>query len=250
MKFKFPKKMIIFRYKKIDFYLLLLLFLSIFAIIDIRLRLVEIPELFHGASVFETDIYNISIAYIASFIFYVLIEFIPQYLKRKKFAFYINRQIKEIFDVSADVVDAIVVNSSLNKSNYLPSNAELENMLEEVGTGNSSNRGKITQQGIIYDSVWQVIMECPPRVLYSIDRLSLRTPDFDEDLDALLMEIEECKFFIVLRQLGVNFEYNNITILSGAFNDYLDLLNKLSDYSNLKYGSVKFEKMFSCNGRT
>lgn len=234
------------RYNALNFSLVSLLLLSLFTIVDIRLRLIEIPELFNRGSLFEADIYNVSIAYIASFIFYVLVEYIPALKKRKKFRFYVNNQVREILDVSADVVDAIVKNSTIDRTNYLPTKNELEKIYDDVKTTDKSNRAFFTSEGGMQKfSVWEVIMQCPPKVIYIINRISIRTPEFDENLDALLMKLEECSFFAILDQVGINFKSSNLKVLSKIFNEYLDILIELSDYTNRKYGSTKLDKMFN-----
>jgi len=77
--------------------------MSVLVIVCSDLWWVELPELFNGGSELLTSMYNVSLGYFVSYIFYVLVVHLPEYKKKQHINSVITPVVKRIIESHAKV---------------------------------------------------------------------------------------------------------------------------------------------------
>lgn len=239
-------KKVYYNYLEIDWIILAILLTSIFSIIDIKLRFLVIPELFKNGSLFENDIYNLSIAYLASFVFYYLVVFLPGKRNRRLFHTYVSKQIDHLLRNTTWIVSSFIKNDNPKKYPYqLPDDENLKKLIAKSKPNDSGHRGYTQPNGqFVQITLWQTIVNNKFEVMSTIDRLSIRAPQFDNTLTNLLMEIEECTLFYSIDQNQTHYSGSSLKLLADYFIEYYSLLRKISNYTANRYGSKSWDDMF------
>lgn len=245
MKNKFKK--FYYNYLEINWLILALFLLSLFAIIDIKLRIIVFPELFDNGSSFENEIYNLSLAYLASFIFYYIVVFLQEKKNRRLFHAYVSKQIDDILRSTTWIVSSFIKNDNPNKYPYqLPEKKELKRLIEKSKPNDDGHRGYLLPDKQFQQiSIWQTIVNNKNEVVNTIDKLSIRAPQFDYRLTNMLMEIEECTLFYVIEQNGTHHFGKDLKVEADLIIKYYNLLNKISSYTKDRYGSKSWDDMFT-----
>lgn len=236
-----------YNYLEINWLIIALLLLSIFGIIDIKLRIIVFPELFKNASSFENEIYNLSLAYLASFIFYYMVVFLPEKKNRRLFHAYVSKQIDDILRSTTWIVSSFIKNDNPDKYPYqLPEKKELKRLIEKSKPNDEGHMSYLLPnrqpQRI---PIWQTIVDNKNEVIATINKLSIRAPQFDYRLTNMLMEIEECTLFYFIEQNGPHHIGKDLKIEAHLIIEYYSLLKKISSYTKDRYGSKSWDDMFT-----
>lgn len=220
--------------------------MALFAMLDIKLRFILFPDFFGVAHIFEIDIYNLATAFIASFVFYYLVVFIPEKQKQLLYQDYVRNKINEIFRDSSWLVSQFQYNDDSKKDQFRSYDYdELKKIIDKINPGEVGSLIINTTQGNYRLTIWENICNTKNVVMNNINMLSVRTPSFDPNLTKYLMEIEDCALFRVIHQAGMINHCANLDFISVYFIDYLKLLSKMGKYANKKYGAFLFENMFN-----
>lgn len=112
--------------KQIDKVLLHILLISVLSVIIMDIWLKTIPAPIKVLYSIGVLYYNVCLAYVASFVFYIVTVFLPWQRKRLSVYRYLNNKISLIYNMEMDLMNAIVNGSILRSSNASDGIRELE----------------------------------------------------------------------------------------------------------------------------
>jgi len=236
-----------YKYLDVKWYLFILLLLSIFIIVDIRLEFFHVSKIFPEVHLFKfkNDFYNISMAYITSFIFYYLVVFLGDKNRNEMYKMYVREQINDIFRNTSWVISDFLKNNSKD-GNQLPAYDELKKLVDKTKPSGCGSRGFLTPTGSHHHStIWEDIINLRIYILHVIDKISLRAPSFDSKLTHYLMRIEKCTLYYILYQLETMKSFADLSFMSDAFIEYIKILDDMGEYTSKKYGSFTLKGMFN-----
>lgn len=232
-------------YLKINWLIVLLLFFAIFAVIDIKLRFILLPPLFSKAHLFESEIYNLAIAYISSFVFYYIVVFLPERRNKRLHKNFIAGTINSLLISASHICYCIIKNNDETDYPYRrPSDTELNTIISRTSPSSSGHHILDLSQGYNPITLWEYICHHRLEVLNYSQSISLKIPLIDHRLTSMFTQLENSALFKLAYTTGPVFNSGQFGQLSIYIVEYFKELDQLSSYTARNYGSKSFDQLF------
>lgn len=213
-----------------DLFAILILCLSFIMLYDFVLS--EIPEIFEGANKLGVFFYNLSLAYIAAYIFFFLNIFIRNQKEKGEINYYIARKVSQILSVAFTIIHELEESTDIKIKNKYPNEEELKFM-----TGKLNITGHSRLKSIIgtYATWPEYFNYHKVRTENYINKILFRMNFIDYKLVGLLSRIEDSSHFLNLEYKSVwEKSPSDFSFMSSALFDYFILNKELEDFYNEK----------------
>ncbi|MDR3669079.1 MAG: hypothetical protein P4L35_19795 [Ignavibacteriaceae bacterium] len=189
----------------------------------------KIAELFYGASEFGIIMFNLSLAFIASFIFYFIAVHIPEYKNKEKATSIVRLKIVKLINAQIEPTVQIYRNADikLEKENY--SEEIFKQVLSKLKPQNISpplyflNKGDCNWLEYLYYYI--KLSQIVIKEIYQF------MPYLELDLLLTLDKIERCgyfEFFEVMKK--ATFTEPDLSVISSYYYEYIKLISELEEY--------------------
>ncbi len=180
-------------------------------------------------------LYEFSLAYLASYIFYLLIVALPAAQTRRQLQPIIKSAIKEMIGDAQSILRELGAPDTIQLED-----ANADNIQRFCNaTDPRTTVGRVSMvNGIMktyYINKWQVIAERVSRTQKSIDRLIRLAPFLDAELIHLLDKIENCTLFSEVKNLLSalpTMRNSDFAPMASTFVSYCEIVRKLEVYLN------------------
>lgn len=231
--------------------LVLLTIISFFVIYLIKILWGNIPEKFQYGSEIGDIVFNLCIGYITSFLFYVLVVWIPEYQTNKRIKKIIQEPLNSVLGLCRNTTDYVVSGVSFREK--LDKNDFVSRCIDVKFDDDISNdvTGLYTDFKIYYDWFYHHMVE----VNYNIDRIISLPVLLDSELLSILENFKHSRWHLLLNfDNRVNVDESRRFKRKLKHPDAIDYLYKyyenyflLVEYMiknniNIKHGFGKLEK--------
>jgi hypothetical protein len=211
---------------------LLLVVAVVFAILQHVYWLANIPEKFPGGARLGDVFYEIAIAYIGAFVFYLLVVRLPARRDRRS----VYRHLSPL--ISRVVGEAVALMRDLNGAADVEANRDntqenIENTCGQIRPPSQANLRLATPTGMVQGTVADLIRYHMGRAR-DVNRDILARPEhLASEVVDYVVAIDDNSFFRFFDALSQTFQLDGMTdlsVMAGGLVDYLQLVDRLDRY--------------------
>lgn len=211
--------------------LILIVFtLSLMFSIFYQIWFLKITEIFPLAYEIGVIIFNISLALIASSIFYFIVIHINEYSNKKKAIGIVKKKLKRLIDIESTITKALIEKSKidLKRENYSKDN--FEKILIEIKSIDVAPSLFYLDQENNNWLHYLYYFVADSQIL--IKEIYQFMPYLELDLLVILDALEDSKYFNFFKPFITKavFTYPNLSVLSSFYYQYTTLIFRLDDY--------------------
>jgi hypothetical protein len=181
---------------------------------------------------FDNVILNLSYSFIAATIFYVLINYLPQIKKEKKFQPVIKRDINKIHSLFLDMINAMEPESKTHEQ--IPNYEEFENLMKDI---DPKEKYPNTQGLVTEASYLKTFLYLKVESKEIISHIHLFKSYIPIEIISLLEELNDSRFFsdVVFFNSINNLSNQNMKMFAESFYDGFKIVKQLGVKSQKLY---------------
>jgi len=177
-------------------------------------------------------LYELSLAYVASFIFYLLVVALPDVARRRRLKPIIRAALDGIV---GDKQSILMELGATEEESRNATRADIERWCSSANTHEGVPRVFLVDKGFESRDItkWQAIAERVQRTEKSMDRIQGLMPFLDAELVHLLDQLESCFIFWQVRDylaVLLTSTNSNFAVWKDGFADYSDIVMQLKAY--------------------
>jgi hypothetical protein len=222
----------------------LFLILSSYAVvvIDLNIEAMKIPALFTGGEKIQNIIYQVSIGFIVSFMFYYIVVFVAEVRARVSFELFVQHELRNFFLEVSRCTSAVVSLHQRDNIFIMPDDQKLKAFFNATGPNAKGNWiENLTNRQI---SLWEQIFALLIKYEHLVERISIRSRHPDYKLADYFTQLDKSQLFFLIRQQGIKgiSRYDHV---ADAFVDFIKQVEQLSDHCTKQYGVAAFQHYFN-----
>jgi hypothetical protein len=209
--------------------------LALFIIVITQFVLNDIPEFFKGGANLGNVLFNISMSYWVSYIFYVIVAYLPEEKKRTYVRKHVDALVKDIIKKNNSLKDNMKRHTG-NTAN-MDNDTDIINVMAQIQT--NATAPIVAYVSGITAFNWKEYLELNnTQVIDKCNGLFVYMPYLEPELVLLLSDLIYCQYFNQLDLLRGAHTTPRTTIgyLGKNYIVYNNVLKKLEEYSNKIYG--------------
>lgn len=220
----------------IKFLLILLTILSATWIYIFSYHFETLPEPWEGAEELGPIFYDLSIAYIAALIFYLIVVFLKQKQDGKNINPYISRKVKKINNEIDNLIKDLTDSSGVKTESDYPTDEELIKICDKIDANKKVQFNRAYLRDILdYSSWWKYLNSYNQEIQKTITQILNKSQYLENDtrLIKIISDIEDC---IYIEKIKLESEKNikspiKLSIIKPQLQHFLNLAEKLKKYS-------------------
>jgi hypothetical protein len=218
-------------------YLNVLLVAAVVAVILIDFVFADVPELFSGGARIGLLIHATSLAYIASYIFYLVVVHLKQLDDKRNIQPFIASKTKQVVVAIRSIILAIILHTANDPKEKYPSKTKLEDMCKQIdpnGLGPDAYRNPITgvNTWMDYFRYWK------KNAQDALGQLFLVRPYLESAHVRILLRIHQSGFFSFLDMFPQTAN-KDLTFLADSLYDLSELARTLESYCDEQFKNVE-----------
>lgn len=215
--------------KSINLVITLVFIISVTYSICYQIEFLSIPELFPNAYELGIIAFNLSLAIIASSIFYFIVIHINEYNNKQKAISIVRKKIQKLINIETTVTKACIekTNYELQKENYSKEN--FKKLLREIKSTDVAPQlffsGKEKNTWFEYLFYFVNDSQVIVKEIYQF------MPYLELDLLVILNELEDSEYFSFFKLFKKRtFSYPNLSVIASYYHKYTILISRLEKY--------------------
>jgi len=226
--------------KSVNLALNILLLISILTVITIKFYLSNIPERFDGAAELGDIIVNLSIAFIASYVFYFIVVHLKTINDKKNVNLYVNRKTNYLIVDCKKLISELRKESEFSTPDEYPNKSETEEICKRINPFSDAplliSAKKNKANWIQYFDYYK------NRAKENIRDIFILLPYLDSQYVKHIYAIQDCLYFRIIGFIkGLQINNTDLTAFSGELLEYFGLINELEIYYNKSMNNKNFE---------
>ncbi len=216
-----------------------LLLLALVAVILIDVVFVSVPELFPGGARIVVVIHAISLAFIASYIFYFVVVHLKQTSDKRNIQPFVALKTKQIVNGIRAITHAIVLHTGNDpEEEKYPSKAKLADMCEHINPYGPAPE-TYRRMGTGDDSWMDYLMYWKENTEERLSEIFLQGQYLESAHVGILLRIQQSSFFSALDLVPSTILNEDLTFLSGPIYDLSESAKSLESYCNQQFKNVE-----------
>lgn len=218
--------------KSLNTIIIIISTLSFLFILTYKFILVNISEIFPGASILGEITFDISLAILSSFIFYFFVVHIKEYRDKKIVLRIVNNKILNLITARNYIFNQLKEASKVSSETDETTERYINSIFKAI---NPNDKSPLIFNEMLDQHNWlQFINYYLSQSLNIITDIYQFMPYLESDLLNILYKIEESKFISHLRTFNgyADYTYPDLTPFSKSFYDYSNLIAELNIYTN------------------
>jgi hypothetical protein len=186
------------------------------------------PELFNGGAILWDWLYRLCFAFVASFIFYVVVIHVRRQRDKEDVRPFIRAKTGRICEQAKKLIGGLRGKNVMKYDrHYYPSYEETKTLCKHIRAHDPSPR-LVKGRRVPWHEFMTHLMDSTKQEIASIYAVSHL---LDTDYLKLLMDIEECGHFAFLEMSGYALEPDLSFFAAGQIYDYIEKVRALEQYS-------------------
>jgi hypothetical protein len=199
--------------------------------------LANVPEVFHDGAAWGDLFYDLAVAYIGAFVFYLLVVRLPLRRDRRNVWTHLDPLLGQLPGIARSLMRTLNKTAGFEESRE-NSRANIHEVCEKLGPNTASKQMYLSLtpgQPVTYPTVISVINSHVARVRGVLQQVLNQSTFLSSDIVRLMNDIDQCDLFFVIDGVGPMFAVGNtssddLTPFADNIFDYLIAVEQLDEF--------------------
>lgn len=206
------------------------------------------PELFQNAGKVLYLLYQLSLALLASYVFFYVNIHLPRQRDRKNVHQFLNEKTFHIVQDAQHIVNGLRHSSGCDVKDDYPSLPDLEGMCSKV---HPYAKAPLFFGDLMRSANWmEDLVHFRKSTKETVGSIYKIIPLLDSGYLKLVMDIDDCSYFSHLKDVGsARMRNDDISFLADMLYDYLQKVKRLRNYAHREFGDTPYGGQYKADSR-